>query len=301
MSGRSPDIRKAPFEALYGLNHGEKATHLPTAETSHGTGSVTTPEPREIAKVAPEGIRARLWRLVSTPIKIPGWLVAIWTVYTEIPDQQARIEYWIERSHNVPGLVAAVSTFLTSPYVNRPMLCAAILWIIFVGEPRTPTVRSPILRVVGWSIVGLYVLAFVVTLTAGYVMATYGPRHLEPWQKQIFVEKLPLPADRMVKASVAFEMGCSDCRRYAAEIFDAMKKAKGWENTYMTNSTLLFGPTFVLSKPVEIMTNEKTGTSPELLALMSAFEMADIKFQLNRDGAGPLSDISVRINPQENQ
>jgi hypothetical protein len=26
-----------PFE-LNGLNHGEKATHLPTAETSHGTG-----------------------------------------------------------------------------------------------------------------------------------------------------------------------------------------------------------------------------------------------------------------------
>jgi hypothetical protein len=267
--------------------------------------SVTTPEQPEIAKVAPEGIRARLWRLVSTPIKIPGWLVTAWTVgyfiYAEIPDQQACIEYWIERSHNVPGLVAAVSTVLWSPYVNGAMGFAAILWIIFVGEPRTPTVRSPILRVVGWSIVGLYVLAFVVTLTAGYVMATYGPRHLEPWQKQIFVEKLPLPADRMVKASVAFEMGCSDCRRYAAEIFDAMKKAKGWENTYMTNSTLLFGPTFVLSKPVEIMTNEKTGTSPELLALMSAFEMADIKFQLNRDGAGPLSDISVRINPQENQ
>ena len=74
---------------------------------------------------------------------------------------------------------------LTSPLFNVATLGVAILWLLFVGEPRQ-TLRHPILRIVGWAFVGLYASIVIMTATAGYVVANFGPRHLEDWQKKLF-------------------------------------------------------------------------------------------------------------------
>jgi hypothetical protein len=100
-------------------------------------------------------------------------------------------------------------------------------------------------------------------------------RHLSEHQKVILGEKLGLlPKDVKSFTSVAFDMGCSDCQRYASEIAREISSVRGWENTIISNATML-----VLGTPgnipvpggIEIKMPDPDHLSQEQKVLIDAF------------------------------
>jgi hypothetical protein len=127
-------------------------------------------------------------------------------------------------------------------------------------------------------------------------------RRLTDHQKVILTENLRLPHDMQHPlVSVAFEMGCSDCQSYAREITNEIRSVRGWENTLLTNSTMLiFGNPADTHLPsgIEIKVPDKTNLRPEQKILMDAFGKADIKFEIIQDSLPPpAGTMMVQVNP----
>ena len=240
----------------------------------------------------------RLWGLVKTPAKFPAVVLVLYSIYTFFPDNAGRIAYWIDQAKNVSWLFAIASPILTSPLFNVATLGVAILWLLFVGEPKQ-TLRHPILRIVGWAFVGLYASIVIMTATAGYVVANFGPRHLEDWQKKLLAERLVLPEGIVPQVVVVYEMGCSDCRGYGVELRHAMSLVKGWENTPLVNGTVMFiDPHYPLPVPIEIDVKDPKNLPPEAKIIVDAFAAANIKFELKQNEPEPPFKVAIAVNPR---
>ena len=96
-------------------------------------------------------------------------------------------------------------------------------------------------------------------------------------------------------------MGCSDCQDYAREIANTLHSVSGWEQTSLTNASLLvFGNADDVRAPagVEIKVPDKNNLRTEQKILIGAFKEAGIKFDLIQDSLPPpAGTMMIQVNP----
>ena len=96
-----------------------------------------------------QSILARLRRLF-TRIKLPGWLVLILLALREIPDWKHRIDFWIEVARHMGGGLSILAGILASSFFTPALATLAILYLLFVGEPKQGVQRHPWWPYFGW-------------------------------------------------------------------------------------------------------------------------------------------------------
>jgi hypothetical protein len=105
-------------------------------------------------------------RLLTEPIKLPGWAAAVLAIVIFLPDWHARIEFWLNVVKGIGGYSGMLAAVLASPYFSPALFVSGIVWVLLVGEPKKGVQRRHWLRYIGWSIFAICLTA--VILTAGY-------------------------------------------------------------------------------------------------------------------------------------
>jgi hypothetical protein len=113
----------------------------------------------------------RVKAMFTEPVKLPGWVLAIYAIYELVPDQKSRIDFWLAFAKSAGGDLAVAANVMASPYFSPGLLATGLAWVIFVGESPFGVQRHHWLRYVGWSIVSLCTTAIVITI--GYGVLTY--------------------------------------------------------------------------------------------------------------------------------
>jgi hypothetical protein len=71
-----------------------------------------------------------------TRAKWPAWAVLLWNAFLFYPDWKGRIDVYIETVRGMGGTIGHAAAAITSPWFTPSATVAAILWILFMGEPR---------------------------------------------------------------------------------------------------------------------------------------------------------------------
>lgn len=104
-------------------------------------------------------------KLLTQPIKLPGWAAILFAVFVFFPDWHARLDFWLHVAASAGGKMGLLASAIASPYFSPALAAVGVLWILFVGEPKGVQ-RRHWLRYVGWSV--LVVCVTTVVVTAGY-------------------------------------------------------------------------------------------------------------------------------------
>jgi hypothetical protein len=105
-------------------------------------------------------------KLLTQPIKLPGWAAIIFAIFVFFPDWHARVDFWLHVAKAAGGRVGLVAAAITSPYFSPALAFVGVLWILFVGEPKSVQ-RRHWLRYVGWSV-------FLICVTTVVLVGAYG-------------------------------------------------------------------------------------------------------------------------------
>jgi hypothetical protein len=114
-----------------------------------------------------------------------------------------------------------------SQWIALALIAFGLLYIIFVGEPRSGVQRHPFLPYLGWIIVAFVATVTLVVSVAGYTVSTFGPRILTVEQAASIKKGLAGSAGTV---SVLNDMACSDCGPYGNQISRAIDSAPGWHS-----------------------------------------------------------------------
>jgi hypothetical protein len=106
-------------------------------------------------------------KILTQPIKLPGWAAILFAVFVFFPDWHARIDFWLHVVQDAGGRMSTIAGAIASPYFSPTLAIAGVLWVLFVGEPTKGVQRRHWLRYVGWSI-------FLICATTVIVLAGYG-------------------------------------------------------------------------------------------------------------------------------
>jgi hypothetical protein len=109
----------------------------------------------------------RVWTLVSQPIKLPAWAMLGLAIYTFLPDNISRAQWWLSVAKTTGGYVAMAADVVGSPYFGPALLVFGLLWILFVGEPTAGVQRHHWLRYVGWSVFSVCLTVVIITVNNG--------------------------------------------------------------------------------------------------------------------------------------
>ena len=185
-----------------------------------------------------------------TRAKWPAWAVLLWNAFLFYPDWKSRIDVYVDTVRGMGGVLGHVAAAMTSPWFTPAATLAAILWILFLGEPRWGVVRHPRWAIVGWIAAGAFFTAIVVTIMWGaaelYIRSEIAkgiagvprgispaennptkpqrplqqlPRNLEPDQTRLLDKELPKlkPYAPVVNiaSTVSDNESCSIARQYS--------------------------------------------------------------------------------------
>jgi hypothetical protein len=109
---------------------------------------------------------ARRLRAAFTARKIPAWVFILYAIFREIPDFDSRIRFWLETTKYMGGYTGTVAAVLASPYFAPGLAGAAVLYLIFVGEPKKGVQRHSFWPYAAWIV--LIICVGALALTAGW-------------------------------------------------------------------------------------------------------------------------------------
>jgi hypothetical protein len=112
----------------------------------------------------------RVKRLFTAP-KLPAWAVILLLIIEYIPDWKSRYDFWLGVAKSLGGETGVAAALVASPFFNLALLTSAILWMIFVGEPKKGIQRHSSLTAIGWGMFGLSLTIIVLTVGAGAIEA----------------------------------------------------------------------------------------------------------------------------------
>lgn len=115
---------------------------------------------------SPSDFFARI-RAQFTRVKLPAWLVLLLLAIREIPDWKSRIDFWIEVAHQMGGVMGGIAGAMASPLFTPILASLAVLYLIFVGEPKKGMQRHPWWPLIGW-------IVFAVCFATIAIPADYG-------------------------------------------------------------------------------------------------------------------------------
>jgi len=114
----------------------------------------------------PNSTFARRVRAAFTARKIPAWVFILYAVFREIPDFDSRIRFWLETTRYMGGYLGTMAAVLASPYFAPGLAGVAVLYLLFVGEPKKGVQRHVFWPYAAWIVLALCVS--VLAITAGW-------------------------------------------------------------------------------------------------------------------------------------
>jgi hypothetical protein len=102
-----------------------------------------------------------------TRAKWPAWAVLLWNALLFFPDWKGRIDAYVETARGMGGLMGQAAAAMTSPWFTPIATLAAVLWILFMGEPQRGVVRHPRWAIIGWIAAGAFFTVIAATVIWG--------------------------------------------------------------------------------------------------------------------------------------
>jgi hypothetical protein len=112
---------------------------------------------------------ARRLRAAFTARKIPAWVFILYAIFREIPDFDSRIRFWLETTKYMGGYLGTVAAVLASPYFAPGLAGVAVLYLLFVGEPKKGVQRHVFWPYAAWIVLALCVSALAITAGWGAI------------------------------------------------------------------------------------------------------------------------------------
>jgi hypothetical protein len=95
--------------------------------------------------------------------KVPAWAVLIWNLLLLYSDWRGRLEIYLETVREMGGLTGNIASAIINPWFTPLATTAAVLWILFMGEPRRGVIRHPRWPIIGWIAAGCFFTAIAAT------------------------------------------------------------------------------------------------------------------------------------------
>ena len=134
-------------------------------------------------------LQERVGRLLR-PVKIPGWLVFLWGLFTLLPDNQSRLAFWWDAAKWLGGNLAVTANVLESPIFGAALMVIGALYVAFVDDEIRPTLKNRWVSTLGWTVLSVVLTGiFSVTLII-YVVQQVGPRRIYPEQANVMKKEL---------------------------------------------------------------------------------------------------------------
>jgi hypothetical protein len=115
--------------------------------------------------------------------KWPGLVAILYGAFTQIPDFQSRVQFWLEAAKMVGSKIGVVATILASPLFGIGLIVAGFVYLAFVGE-RQVVARHPIWPILGWTVVAASILSIATLVLIGYVVT-----QVRPPERQLTLEQ----------------------------------------------------------------------------------------------------------------
>ncbi len=221
------------------------------------------------------------WRsLIFKEFKLPGWFLFIWGLFILIPDVKGRFDFWWDASQYLGGRVAMIGAILTHPAFGALLMISGVAYLVFVDEPKRPTVRASWPLYLGWGIILLVFLAVFTVSIISYITEQVGPRHIFPLQAAVIRDVLAgSSTERRKTIGITYVGSCFDCDGYADEFGDLISSIPGW--SVVGRGTVL-GPRreSISALGVAIADTNPSAQSSASLALQRALTEAKIPFEI---------------------
>ena len=258
------------------------------------------------------GVLRPLLRYLSRG-KIPAWAVLLWNALLFYPDWKSRIDVYIDTARGMGGAMAQVASAITSPWFTPAATIAAVLWILFMGEPRRGVVRHPRWAVIGWIAAGAFFTAIAATVLWGagelYIRSEIAkgiagvprgaspaekipvkpqrPLHfgvnqtLQPDQLRLLKDEIPKIQDILHDMSIAIAPPAAG-PRIDFNAFQMIFARSGVDPT--VSGIVLRGPD---DQGLIIFVNDLNGTPHSAQKFAEVLTMADVKYVMRADPKFP--------------
>jgi hypothetical protein len=187
---------------------------------ARGSRKINVPEPPR----DPYGeFKHRLFRRA----KIPAWVLIGYGLVIDLLALNEVVRIMALQLQQVGQWAAVAMLILGSPYLGTVLVMAGILYLIFVGEPKSP-LRSRAWPYIAYSTVLLLIASTLIAGSAIYVISQISPiRVLTERQKNIISKEAKSLAPLMYKDKAAicltvFSIDTPEANQYASYIMGAL-------------------------------------------------------------------------------
>ena len=236
-------------------------------------------------------------------VKLPGWLLFFWGVFTLLPEVNEKLTFWWDAAVYLGGNIAIVEYVLTSPAFGVFLMISGVLYVVFVDESSRPSTRRKLWVYLAWTVAGAALLAFFVLSLVSYINQQIGPRNIYPLQAKIMKKVIgeSTHSQHRVTADVEYVASCFDCDQYAFAFIDLLKDMPGW-SIGATGSVLGPSRDSISSFGIAIMDADPSLPSNGTITLEKAFTEAGLPFEIvpplaRRPGQVP-ADTGIMISPR---
>lgn len=101
-------------------------------------------------------------------IVLPAWLAIAVAIFLTVPAVNDAVHFWLDTAETTPGWAAKLAPIIASSYFPGALGLFGLCYLILVGYEGTDIIRHTIVPVVGWIVVGLCLIAVLVTTGIGY-------------------------------------------------------------------------------------------------------------------------------------
>jgi hypothetical protein len=111
----------------------------------------------------------RIGHLFSTR-KLPAWVLLVFLIFNNVPEWKEHLDFWIALAKEAGGTMSVIAHVLLWPYFNAVSTLGAVVWLVFIGEPRQ-SLRHPRWQYVGWIAVLAFFGVMVWVVGNGYIQS----------------------------------------------------------------------------------------------------------------------------------